>query len=296
MTATLGPDIGIFRQTLDFGRFDRLKTWVTMATFESKPEFDPSFDAIEFADLGAHQLIFNNARAPFKRLDIRRAVGLALNYSLLAEKLQWAPETLQEGLIPLGMPGFKKRDLSNYQLRLNQAKHLLHMAGFSDQNPLRFSILLSKLPTYQKEAELWPLLFGDAPIKVTVELVDHAERNARQNRGDFQALRGLKFAGSIEAHRLLATYLSGSSLNPTRSRLRNCDKLILNSATASDRERRFNQYKKSEQCLLDKSILLPLASIQTGYVFLRKPWKLSRTNRYLLHPYWISEWRIDDSK
>ena len=57
-----------------------------------------------------------------------------------------------------------------------------------------------------------------------------------------------------------------------------------------DREKRFSVYKKAEDCLLDAAILMPLSTVQPGVALMRKPWKFTRQNKYLLYPYWISEW------
>ena len=288
-----GPQTAVYRVTADYGRWDDLKSWVTMATTESEPVPGPgaAFQKIEISELGTYQLILNNSKAPFNRVEVRRAVGLALDYDRLAEKLGWSPGTLQAGLVPLGMTGFKHRETIGRAARVAQAIRLLKQAGYTARHPLKFTVLLSQLPDYEKEASLWPTLFAGAPIEVRVELVSHAERIARTDRGEFQAVRSMKYAGSSESHRLLSTYLSGSSFNPTRSREPECDRLISRSISTLDRDARYEGYAQADACLMDRAILVPLASIQSGYVFLKEPWKLSRTNRYLLYPYWISEWR-----
>jgi oligopeptide transport system substrate-binding protein len=295
-TSINGPEVGIFRQTSDFGRFDRLKSWVTMAALEYQPEPDSAFNEVESSELGSHQLIFNNSKKPFNRADVRRAVALALDYGMLAAKTGWSADTLQAGLVPLGMAGFRKRELGDRDAQIAEANQLLKRAGFSEKHPLKFTLLLSRLPAYQKEAELWPKLFHGAPIQAQVELLDHTARNARLDRGDFQAMRVMKFAGSVEAHRVLSSYLSGSTYNPTRSHEPECDRLTSAAISTTDREDRLKLYEKADRCLVDRTILVPLASIQPGYVLLKKPWQLSRTNRYLLYPYWISEWRQDGQK
>ncbi len=295
-TALDGPDVAVYRQTEDFGRFDQLKSWVTMAAVEYRPASDDSFEEIEFSELGTHELIFNNAKPPFNRADVRRAVSLALDYRMLAKKLGWSPDTLQAGLVPLGMPGFHKREIEDRSTRLDEAKRLLRRAGFSESHPLKFTLLLSRLPAYEKETGLWPKLFSGVPISVQVDLIQHAERNQRQDKGDFQAMRVMKYAGSVESHRIFSSYLSNSTYNPTRSHEPECDKFTASSISTVDRETRFKLYERADHCLMEKAILVPLASIQPGYVLLKKPWKLSRTNRYLLYPYWISEWRHDGQK
>ena len=290
-TTTNGPDVGVFRKTDDFGNFERLKSWVTLAALEYQPQPEPSFSHIEFSELGTHQLIFNNSRSPFNDVKVRRAVALSIDYSTLSQSLKWSKDTLQAGLVPLGMAGFQKRNIEGRPAQLEKAKKFLMQAGFSERHPLKFTITLSRLATYSKEADLWPRLFSGVPIQVNVDLVDHAERNMLQDQGEFQAMRITKFAGSVESHRVLSSYLSGSTYNPTRSQAPVCDRLTALAISTADRDARLTIYAKADHCLIDRAILVPLASIQPGYVVLRKPWQLTRTNRYLLYPYWISEWR-----
>ena len=137
----IGPNVAIFRQTEDFGRFERLKSWVTMATVDYDPKAaGPEFDSVGYSELGSHQLIFNNAKTPFNRASVRRAVALALDYAKLATNLGWSPDTLQAGLVPLGMTGFKKREIGDHAAQLSEARKLLKEAGYTERHPLRFTI------------------------------------------------------------------------------------------------------------------------------------------------------------
>jgi oligopeptide transport system substrate-binding protein len=288
-----GPDTAVFRSTSDYGQFDALKPWVTMATTDLKPLKDPAFNEIEISELGTYQLVLNNSKAPFNDVRVRRAVAQALDYQSLAKKMNWSEDTLQAGLVPLGMRGFIKRTLPERKETLKEATRLLKDAGYTAHHPLRFTVLFSSVPEYAREAAFWHDLFSGVPIIASTEIVSHADRNARMDRGDFQAARWIKYAGSTESHRLLLSYLSHSPFNPTRSHETKCDRLIEQSVSLQDREARFQLYSQADSCLMNQAILVPLASLQSGYVLLKKPWKLSRTNRYLLYPYWISEWRQD---
>jgi ABC-type transport system substrate-binding protein len=288
-----GPDTAIFRLTEDYGQFDRLKSWVTMATTDSKPASDPGFSATEISELGTYQLVFNNSKKPFNDIRVRQAVARAIDYKSLAEKVNWSEDTLQEGLVPLGMRGFLKRNPSDRSQAIKAATLLLKKSGYTARHPLRFTVLFSSIPEYAREAPIWQGLFSGVPIIVRSEIVPHAERNARMDSGDFEAARWIKYAGSTESHRLLLSYLSHSPFNPTRSHEPKCDQLIEKSVSDQNRETRFQLYAQADSCLMDQAILVPLASLQTGYVLMKKPWKLTRSNRYLLYPYWVSEWRQD---
>ncbi len=286
-----GPDTVILRKTPHFGDFDQLKTWVTMTTTEMTPKTtDPEFTKIDASELGSHQLIFNHSKPPFDRIELRRAVALALDIETWAKHVEISAERIQGGLVPFGMRGFEKRDLRQRPKELSEARALLTKLGYNQKNPFRFSIHFSKLTNFEKEVEVWKHVFGDLPILPEFKLVAHSDIISLQNKGEYEAMRVYKYPGSTESHRLLASYLSGSDYNPTRSVAPKCDKLTRSSFSEMDREKRFKLYQKADACLMSHQILVPLASLNPGYVMLRKPWKLKRTNRYLLYPYWTSEW------
>jgi ABC-type oligopeptide transport system substrate-binding subunit len=286
------PERAVFRATDDFGDFSRLRSWVTMTVGDTPPAGEAGFSAIEFSDLGTHQLVYNNSSGPFRSRDLRRAVSLALDIEALAAAMGWERERLQAGLVPFGMRGFRPRsaEAGNPAARLREARALLARHGYAAGHPLAFDILLPKLPGWETEARAWPGLFKGAAIQPRVVALPYAEVVAANRRGRFQALRVTKFAGSVENHRLLSSYLSGSDYNSPRAHEPRCDSLVRQSIRTEDRDKRFGLYDAADRCFMDAAVLVPLSSFQPGYVILKKPWKLKRSNRYLLYPYWVSEW------
>jgi ABC-type oligopeptide transport system substrate-binding subunit len=286
----LGPREATFRVTSDFGDLERLKSWVTLAIVDGHVPPPENFEASESSDLAGHLLIFNHATAPFSNRELRRAVALAIDVWTLAHHMNWNPERLQQGLMPYGMQGFRRREPRELNANRAKARRLLAKQGYDNSHPLEFTVFLSDLPASRKEAEVWPLLFGDLPIRITPRLISYSEMAHRQETRNYDAMRIIKFAGSLEAHRLLASFLTGSRYNPTHSKEPRCDAMIQSALRTTDRENRQGEYLKADDCLLKAGFAVPLSSVSSGTVLLRRPWKLRRTNRYLLYPYFISEW------
>jgi oligopeptide transport system substrate-binding protein len=285
-----GPQTAVYRKTDAFGKFGELKSWVTMTTSETEPPSDSAFEKIETSELGTYQLILNNSKAPFNKANIRKAVALGADYFQLSEEMHWGAERLQAGLIPFGMPGFRHRTREGFDENRKTAAELLKKAGYTDADPLKFQIVLPESDLAKLEAVAWSKVFHGLPVQPSVQLISFQDYVSRLTSYDFQSLRVTKYPGSVEPHRMLAFFLSTSKYNLTRSKLPECDAITKSSLQSVNREERFKVYAQAEDCLLKNAVLLPLSSMTPTYVMMRKPWKMRRTNRYLLYPYWISEW------
>ncbi len=286
-----GPERVVFRQTNHMGDFSKLQDWSSLIVTEADPGGAEAFNKFEFAELGTYQLIPNHSRPPFNQLSIRRALEAAIDFDRLARGMNWSRDRLQAGMFPFGMRGFHKRE----RMRdLDRAIQLLTKEGYTPANPLRFTITISKSAISEREVSVWPSVFEGAPIEAKVELLPHAELVKKRNAADFDALRIIKYPGRSEAQRLLAAYLSTSKWNTPRAQLPECDKLITQVLRTGDAEQRQRIYLLANDCLMRNALLVPLSSIQPGLVLVRKPWRLNRSNPYLLYPYLVSDWFAAD--
>lgn len=289
-----GPEHVVFRQTNHMGDFSKLRDWSSLIVTEADPGETAAFNKFEFAELGTYQLIPNHSRPPFNKLAVRQALEAAIDFDRLARGMNWSRDRLQAGIFPFGMRGFRKRE----RLRdLDRAIQLLAREGYTDANPLKFTITISKSAISEREVRVWPSVFEGAPIEARVELLPHAELVKKRNAAEFEALRIIKYPGRSEAQRLLAAYLSTSKWNTPRAQLPECDKLISRVLQTGDAEQRQRIYLLANDCLMLNALLVPLSSIQPGVVLVRKPWRLNRSNPYLLYPYLVSDWfAADESK
>ncbi len=281
------PEKVVYRPTNHWGDFNKLKEWATLIEVEGEPGNHPEFRKFEHVPLASFQLVFNNSTPPFNKGDVREAVSRAIDFDILTKKMNWSPSYLQSGLFPYGMHGFEKRILKK---DINLSNKLLSKHGFTKKHPLRFKILISKSKNTEKEVKIWEEVFSDTPIKVDVELVEQKELVKRREEGKYDAIRVTKMPGSIDGNRLLSSYLSNSKFNTARSNTPDCDEIILSSLKISDVEKRYSLYKKADRCLINHHILVPLSSVNSGYIMLKKPWMLLRKNRYNLKPYWLANW------
>lgn len=282
-----GPDKIIFKRTDDFGNFEVLRHWASIIETSKSITPHPDFTSYEQSPLGTLQLILNHSRKPFDNIKMRRAIHMALDIPLLAKGMGWSESRLQAGLFPFGMEGFNPvippRDLV-------KSKRLLRMFGFSEQKHLKFEILIAKSATSNVEASFWLKVFEDSFVQAVPRVMPYSEIVKKRNSGDFDALRITKLPGSIEGHRLLASYLSYSKFNTPRAKLVQCDPFIQKAMQEPDTDKRRQLYRLSDDCLLSNELLIPLSSAQPNFVLLKNPWKLKRHNRYWLRPNIASDW------
>ncbi len=283
-----GPDKIIYTSNNDFGNYEKMKNKFDLIELKEDPGPTPEFNRYKSSSLATYQLGFNNSKKPFDNEKLRKAVELAIDYKLLSEKMKWSSSRMQKGLFPYGMSGFIKRNLEkrNYL----EANKILKSLGYSEKKPFRFIILTSMRKNIEKEIKLWPKLFNKSFIKVEVKLLEHKELVKRKEAGDFEVIRYTKYAGSLEPDILLGSYLSTSVYNTPRAKQKECDTKINTAVNENNSSKRNKLYQIAGKCLIDHQVIVPLASHNSGLVLIRKPWRLRRTNQYMLYSYFINEW------
>ena len=283
-----GPKNVKFVPTNHYGNFDKLKDNANLILVNSKIENQRGFNSHKNSRLAYWQLSFNNESKPFSNIELRRAISLGLNHKQLALDMEWEKTNLQKGLFPLGMRGFQARNAS--ERNLEKANKILTKSGYSPQKPLKFSLLLSKKKGSEKFLSTWKIAFQGLFVEPSIELIDHKELIKRRGKGEFDLLFHGKDAGSHDPHILLASYLSNSHFNTPRIKNKKCDELIILSLETYEKSERWSYYQKTEQCLLSTYFIIPLATLNSGYALVKKPWKISQKNQYRLNPYDVSNW------
>ena len=284
-----GPSLIEFISTDQFGNFYELKDKVDLILVDSKIGDKKNFNKHKNSRLASWHLSFNNESRPFNSFELRKAIALGLDYKLLAEEMGWNTHNLQKGLFPLGMRGFQKRSVRSRFLK--EANEILEKSGYNKKKPLLFNLLLSRRKNARKSKSIWERAFRGLFVKVSIDLLDQKEAIKRSEMGDFDLVFHGKASGSHEPHILLASYLPNSPFNTPRIRNKKCAQLIERSLQEHDKEQRWNRYQQAQGCLLKTHFIIPLATLNSGYALVRKPWIITRKNQYLLNPYDVTYWK-----
>lgn len=289
-----GPDQVIFRSTQDYGDLESLKSWSDLILVDSETPPQDGFNRFPHSELGSYHLVFNNSKPPFDSEQRRKAVALALDFEALSSGMSWDSSRLQKGLFSYGMRGFLLR--SDLKPKTKEANEILRSLGYSKENPFSFTIYLAKSDHSDAEANAWPKLFPNAHILVKAEVISQKKLMERRDVGNFEALKIGKAPGSVDPYLILASLFKGSRYNTPKANQPHCDGLTHKALRESDSDSRFQLYKEAESCFLAHHVLVPLTSLNPGYVFLRQPWQLTRTNQYLLYPYSVNEWTKSETR
>ncbi len=168
--------------------------------------------------LGIEYFAFNTQKAPFNDPRIRRALSLAMDRELITEKV------LGEGQMPAysftppymnGMPALPKSagQLTPTQ-RLTEARRLYKEAGYSKENPLRFTLLYNTSEARKKiaiaAASLWKTSLG---AEITLENMEWKSVLAKFRAMDFQVARASWVADFNDPVSMLSIFGSDSGSN-----------------------------------------------------------------------------------
>ena len=181
--------------------------------------------------LGTEYYAFNTRRAPFDKPALRRALLLALNRQQIADKVLNGGATAAVGFVPpytAGLPdNWPATEQQSLQDRLKEAKRLYHAAGYSDEKPLKVTLLYNSNNTLQRVAiaasAMWKKHLG---AEVTLQTADSKTLIERSKRGSFDIIRASWVADFNDPVSMLHILGSQSSNNKAGYRSVTYDTLL----------------------------------------------------------------------
>ncbi len=212
--------------------------------------------------LGSFFLGFNLSREPFADArKLRRALTLAVDRAIIAERVLGSGEIPAWGLIPPGMPGWpegREPPLPAAE-RLAEARRLYREAGYGEDRPLRVELRFNTSLTHRRMAAaiaaMWKLHLG-----VQTRLVNEEWKvfiaNRRQGRIT-QVFRGGWIADWRDAANFLQLFESDSPGNYTFFDDSAFDGLMRR-ARGQSGDARLATLRQAEDRLLDEQVVLPL--------------------------------------
>lgn len=213
--------------------------------------------------LGSFFLAFNVGREPFAgNVDLRRALSLAIDRELLAERVLGAGEVPAWRLIPPGMPGWADHDggdgLSQDE-RIATAKASYARAGYSRRQPLRMELRFNTSLAHRRMAAAVAAMWREH-LGVQTRLVNEEWKvfvaNRRHGRIT-EVVRGGWIADWRDAANFLQLFESDSPLNYSFWRDDEFDGLM-DSARASRGDKRLELMRRAEERVLDQQVIIPL--------------------------------------
>ena len=205
---------------------------------------------------------YNTVKPPFDDARVRRALALALDRSIIAEKVMGQGQQPAYQLTPPstnGMNNFTPEWKGwDKQQRIEEAKRLLQQAGYSASNPLKFELLYNTSDNHKKIAVAFSSLLKEALGKDTidVELVNKEWKTYLDTRrnGNYDIARSSWCGDYNEPSSFLNTLKTDNSNNHGKYSSPQFDSLLNQTLVEGvDAKQRANLYQQAE-AQLDKDM------------------------------------------
>ncbi|WP_029592438.1 ABC transporter substrate-binding protein [Franconibacter pulveris] len=225
--------------------------------------------------LATYYYEFNTSRPPFNDARVRRALNMALDKDIIADKVlaqgqrpAWVLSQPEIGGAKIAPPDYASWPREK---RIAEAKKLLEAAGFNAQHPLQFNLLYNTMESHQRIAiaasSMWHKNLG---VKVKLQNQEWKTMLDTKHTGNFEVVRYSWNADYDDASTFLNNFRTGDSQNTSRFSNADYDNALANAAKAADAAERGKDYQQAETILAEEAPAIPLYHyVRTHLV---KPW------------------------
>lgn len=225
--------------------------------------------------LATYYYEFNTTRPPFNDPRVRRALNMALDKDIIAEKV------LGQGQRPawlISQPDIGGVELHNPEYaswprdkRIAEAKKLLSEAGYNESHPLVFNLLYNTSESHQRIAiaasSMWKKNLG---VEAKLQNQEWKTMLDTMHTHNFDAVRYAWIADYDDAATFLNNFRTGDSENTSQYSNPAYDEALRNAAKASDTMTRGKFYQQAEDLLGQDVPAIPVYHyVRTHLV---KPW------------------------
>lgn len=225
--------------------------------------------------LATYYYELNTTRPPFNDARVRRALNMALDKEIIAEKVlgqgqrpAWLVSQPEIGGITLKNPEYASWPREK---RIAEAKKLLTEAGFGDDHPLSFNLLYNTSESHQRiaiaAASMWKKNLG---VEAKLQNQEWKTMLDAKRTGNFDAVRYAWIADYDDATTFLNNYRTGDSSNTSRYSNPAYDAALLNAAKAPDIAARGRYYQQAEDLLAQDVPSIPVYHYVRSHLV--KPW------------------------
>ena len=225
--------------------------------------------------LATYYYQFNTTRPPFNDPCVRRALNMALDKEIIAEKVlgqgqrpAWLVSQPDIGGVKLHNPEYASWSRDK---RIAEAKKLLSEAGYNETHPLVFNLLYNTSESHQRIAiaasSMWKKNLG---VEAKLQNQEWKTMLDTMHTHNFDAVRYAWIADYDDAATFLNTFRTGDSENTTQYSNPAYDEALRNAAKASDTAARGQFYQQAEDLLGQDVPAIPVYHyVRTHLV---KPW------------------------
>ncbi|MBS6739326.1 ABC transporter substrate-binding protein [Citrobacter sp. UYEF32] len=225
--------------------------------------------------LATYYYEFNTTKAPFNDPRVRRALNMALDKDIIADKVMgqgqrpaWLISQPEIGGVTLSAPDYAAWP---QEKRIAEAKRLLNEAGFNEAHPLSFNLLYNTMETHQRIAiavsSMWKKNLG---VEAKLQNQEWKTMLDAMHTGHFDLVRYAWNADYDDAATFLNNFRTGDSENTSQYSNPAYDDALRNAAKASNLAGRSKYYQQAEDLLGQDVPAIPVYHYVR--VHLVKPW------------------------
>lgn len=216
--------------------------------------------------IATYYYTFNNAKAPFNDIRIRKALNLALQREVITDKVLGMGQTPTYTYTPNYIGGGEKILPPDYAKlsqpeKNQQAIALLKEAGFDKAHPLKFTLLYNTSENHKKiaiaVASLWKANTNDT-VQITLQNQEWKAFLESRNQGNFEVARAGWQGEYNNPTAFQNNFLTGSSYNDAKFSYRPFDELVEQSYYAPNEAERREIYAQAEKALISQFPLVPV--------------------------------------
>lgn len=257
--------LGLASQSAELARYQAgeidMTNRIQLEQYQSLIQKDPS-QIKGLPLLGTYLYSFNLKKPPFDNQSVRQALTMAVDRDILVEKVTGQGEIAAYSPVPgiiadytMAQPDYAKQDI---KARQQTAKALLEKAGFSEQNPLEFTLTYNTSENHKKIALALASMWKSLGVKVHLQNMEWQVYVSAKSLGDFEVARSWRFGDYPEP----SSILQGFSCNHVENESGYCDpkfdKLLQEASLTSDKTKRYQLFNQAEKRLVDAAPVIPL--------------------------------------
>ncbi|MEQ5399628.1 peptide ABC transporter substrate-binding protein [Providencia rettgeri] len=225
--------------------------------------------------LGTYYYAFNTQRAPTDDVRVRKALSMAVDRQLIANKVLGTGEKPANYFTPDVTDGFKpEKGLYNSysQKELDQqAKVLLQQAGFGPNHPLELTLLYNSSENHQKIAiaiaSMWKKKLGAEVKLVNQEWKTYIDS---RNTGNFDVIRASWIGDFNEPSTFLSLLTSQHTGNIPKFNNPAYDSVIESASIETNAQLRNRYYNNAEAIIAKEAPIAPIYQYTNARLI--KPW------------------------
>ena len=225
---------------------------------------DPDLNVMEQPGLNVAYLAMNTLEAPFDKVEVRRALNMAIDRKAIVEAVYQGMGQVAQSVLPPSMWGYNG-DIKGYSYDPDGAKKLLGDAGVKDLRMKIWAMPVSRpyMPNARRAAEL--MQADLAKIGVGVEIVsyewgEYLKKARDKDRDGAVVLGGTSDNGDPD--NLLSYFFSCSGVGGSNNAnwcYKPLEDILQKARVSSNKDERTKLYQEAQAIAIDQAPWVPLA-------------------------------------